>query len=550
MKKLLSVVLVAVTLLSVIGCKKNKDSEIDMNSIYLLGFTKKAQADDCLGNSSASTFQTAMKIDAATVAEKDNKKVLGVRFYLGEGATGGKAFMAYELGNNVAEKDFTFSAAGWQYVIFDTPVEITAGKDIYVGYEAKGSGYFLGVENSNTALMKNSYIYDDGSWATFKSLSLTKYGLCIQAICVGGNYASERQHDLVAENISIKDNVRAGDVVKFTAQVRNAGIKTTGNVTIVCKYGSEVVNKTATNLRNGEVQTLDYTINGIGLDMNQITIQVEEDGVSDDYATDNKATANINVFATDAPERTCILIEEFTSQSCPNCPDGIANLREAIEGMQHPEKAAWIAHHSGYADDIFTMTGDKTIASKLGVNFAPACIIDRMNVKYSSGAAELVWHPGYATSALLDELASIPANATINMNLSFDHSDSTLTVDVTGMSYPNDCYITVVLCQNGYVASQSSGGNDFVHNEIVRAYLTDAVGDKLTLDGDKKYSASYTYTIPASIKGETSKGKEIETDIPNMYVVAFVHGKTANAGAVYNATKANVPLTPPSVIRK
>lgn len=535
MKKILSIVLVAVTLLGVIGCKKDKKDQIDTNSIYLLGYTSSDVADDYVGNNQPSaTFEVAMKLSASTVADKGNKKVIGVRFCLGNGAEGGKAFMAYELGNNVAEKEYTCTADGWQYVIFDTPVDITEGSDIYVGYKVTGSGYFLGVEEGNNRLANNSYIFDKGQW------DLIGFGLCIQAICIGGDYSTERQHDLAVENLNVAGNVRAGDVVKFSADVRNAGVKTTGTVNVVCKYGSETVNESVTGLRNGESKRLNFTINGIGMDVKDITIEVSENDVADERTKDNKVTAGINVFAPDAPERNCILIEEFTSQSCPNCPAGIENLREAIEGMQHPEKAAWVAYHSGYKNDIFTLNGDLIIASRLGISGAPSCVVDRMPAHYGADKAELDWHPGYATSALLDQLAAIPANATIAMNVQLNPIDSTLTIDVNGMSYPNDCYITVLVCQNGIVASQSSGGNNFVHNEVVRAYLTAAEGDKLTLDGDKKYSAHYTYTIPASIKGETSVGKETATDIPNMYVVAFVHGKTSSRSAVYNAIKANI----------
>jgi len=543
MKKILSIFLVAATLLCVIGCDKNgSNGKIDMNSIYLLGQTKKAMSETGLGHSGNNSFKVAVKIPADYVSPKGNKKVMGVRFYVYEGAESGKAFMAYELGTNVAEKAFTYTEGGWQYVVFDEPVTINEGADIYVGYEVSGSGYYIGVEENST-LRGNSYLYEDGSWQTFKTVGISYYGASIQAICVGGDYSSEIQHDVVVENLSVNKNVRAGEVVNFSAEVRNAGIKTTGTINVVAKYGDQVVNETATALRNGESKKFNFTINGIGVDMTKITVEATEADVTDEKTANNKASQDINVYAADAPERVCILIEEFTSQSCPNCPAGIENLREAIAGMQHPEKAAWVAHHSGYADDIFTLTGDKTIATKLGCNFAPACCIDRMEVNYSGSTTELIWHPGYAYSSLLDELASIPANATIAMDVDFDATDSTLTVELNGMSYIHDCYMTVIVCQNGVIASQSNGGSNFEHNEIVRAYMTDAVGDKLTVDEETgAYTAEYSYKIPASISGV--KSTAVATDIPNMYVVAFIHGKTASKGSVYNAIKANIVSAP------
>jgi len=544
MKKILSFLCVAALLISIAGCKK-KSTEIDMNSIYLLGFSKYDRADAYLGNSASGsvTFKVAVKIDAATIAEKGNKKVLGVRCDLGSTAMTGKVFMAYELGNNVAEKNFTFTEGGCQYVLFDAPMDINEGADIYVGYEATGTGYFMGTEYANSTLYKNSYIYDDGSWKTFKNAGITTiYGASIQAICVGGDYASEKQHDVVVENITFDNEYpRCGEKVQFTAEVRNAGVRTTGTVKVTCKYGDVVADGTVTNLRNGESKLLTYTINGITTEMNKITIEVAEDGVTDEKTTNNKVTGELTVYAQDAPERKFILIEQFTGQDCGYCPDGISNMREAIAGMTHPEKAAWIAHHSGYTDDIFTVTGDKKIASALGVQGAPSCSYNRLKVKEpGSSTAELVNDPRSATSAFLDQLAAMPANATINMNVSLNKGDSTLAVTVNGMTYSHDnSYITVILCQDSLIARQSSGGNNFVHNETVRYFMTADLGDKLTVDestGD--YTATYTYKIPAAISGV--KGTAIATNFKNMFVVAFVHGKTSNQGSVYNADKAYI----------
>ena len=549
MKKILSIVLVAVTLFTVIGCEKDpKDnpSSIDQNSIYLLSYTKKAAAETYLGTGNETvTHKAVVKIEAAKVAEKGNKQVIGVRCDIGEGATNGKVFMAYELGTNVAEKEFTYTAGGSQYVIFDTPVEIEQGKDIYVGYEATGSGYFIGTEISNSTLSKNSFMYWDGEWVNFKTLTGQNYGASIEAICVGGDYSSEKQHDVAAENLKVKANARAGEVVNFSVDVRNAGIKTTGNVKVTCKYGSKTVDETVATLRNGESKRFNFTINGIGLDMTKISAEVSEDGVTDENTKNDKTTADINIYAADAPERVCILIEQFTGQDCGYCPDGIKNMREAIAGMDHPEKAAWIAHHSGYMDDDFTVTGDNKIAKALGVNGAPSCSYDRMPVvEAGSSKAVLVCDPRSATSELLNSLAEIPANATIEMDVAFNSNDSTLTVTVNGMSYIHDnSYITIVICQDSLVGRQSNGGTNFVHNETVRHFMTADLGDELTVDdATGNYTATYTYKIPTAITGV--KGKAIATDIPNMHVGAFIHGKpSSKGGSVYNAIKANIPYT-------
>ncbi|MCQ2329610.1 MAG: Omp28-related outer membrane protein [Paludibacteraceae bacterium] len=530
MKKINVMLTLVMAISMLMSCKPTDptENEIDMNSIYLVGNCTGVST--TLGKEGDSYYIVATKLSGVTLQEKA-KKILGVRFYVGDGAVEGSAYVMYELGSNetrIVEKQYSYKEGGWQYVIFDNPVDVTSDADVYIGYEVEGEGYLIGVQEKTT---KGDYIYDGKEWSDFKSQNLKSYSLAIQAICVGGDYSGEKQHNIVVENLNIKQNLRAGEVVTFTAEIRNAGVKTTGKVNVTCTFGSETQNFEITGLRNGETGLVSCTINGVGLDLKSVVVEANEENVTDEVAKDNKVTQSVNVYAADAPSRNRILIEEFTSQSCPNCPAGIENLRKCIAALSNPNKVAWVAHHSGFEDDIFTLTGDKSIASRFGVNFAPGCMIDRMKVTYMKGVTELVWIPGYCTPSLLEELITIPANATISMNAEISMTDSVITVTANGMSYKKDAYITVMLCQNGIIASQSSGGNNFEHGEVVRAYLTQPLGDALTLDEEGNYTSEFEYKLPASIKGVQNKA--INVDIDNMYIVVLVHGK--GTGAVFNS---------------
>lgn len=533
MKKFNLLLMLVMVIFMAMSCKKDepKNEEIDMNSIYLYGNCT-GVVSNTLGpkDGGDAYYIVATKLSGATLQEKA-KKILGVRFFVGDGAVEGSAYVMYELGSNetrIVDKQYSYVEGGWQYVIFDNPVDITSDADVYIGYEVQGSGYLIGVQEKKS---KGDYMFDGKKWNDFKSQGLSSKSLAIQAICVGGDYSAEKQHNIVVENLDMKQNLRAGEVVDFTAEVRNAGVKTTGKVNVKCTFGDETQSFEINGLRNGETKLISCKINGVGLDLKSVAVEASEENVTDEVTKDNKVSQSVNVYAADAPSRNRILIEEFTSQSCPNCPDGIKNLRECIAGLSNPNKVAWVAHHSGYADDIFTLTGDKSIASKFGVDFAPACMIDRMKVTYMKGVTELVWHPGYCTTSLLEELITIPANATLSMNAEISMTDSVITVTANGMSYKKDTYITVMLCQNGIIASQSNGGNNFEHGEVVRAYLTQPLGDGLTLDEEGNYTSEFEYKLPASIKGV--QNKEVNVDIDNMYIVVLVHGK--GSGAVFNS---------------
>ena len=253
----------------------------------------------------------------------------------------------------------------------------------------------------------------------------------------------------------------------------------------------------------------------------------------DDKKTDPQNPAEEEEVYPEIGARNCILLEEFTGQDCGNCPRAIKAIRETIESMPEGNRVAWVAHHSGYLDDDFTLAGDLTIASKFGVNYAPAGILERTKTKLADGNNSYDHIADYFADAdLFNEYLAVPAEASMNLKVKLS-ADNQLTVTVLGKCNPEEAYITVLLCQNGIKARQASGGASYVHNEVVRAYLTPAAGEQLSIDGEKKYKFTTTYQIPESISNKKGT-KSFATDIPNMYVVAFVAGKLASKGAVYN----------------
>lgn len=526
MKKTFYFIVALVAMIAMSACNPENEPQgpIDPNSIYLMGYNKdNGIPTNNLTAGSPISVRAAVMLPGADVAAKA-RQIIGVRFYV-DGCDGGNAFISADLNNIEVTKSFTFEKGGWQYVIFDQPYEVTADHDYYLGYEMVGTT--LGTEKVSGKGKKNFLDQGEG-FETFTELGFGSYTNCIQAICVGGDYSAEKQNGIIIDDLDVKPNMRAGDVVPFSVAIRNAGVKTTGTINVAATVGSETLNATVSGLRNGETKLVNFTIQGVGIDIDKVTVEATEDVAG--KATASKA---INVYAADAPFRTCIFIEEFTSQLCPNCPRAITAIRDAIAQMSDPSKAAWVAHHSGYYNDDFTIQGDLDVASSFGVNYAPAAMFDRMPVP---GETDIAFCPGTSFPFSFDDLAEIPANASIDMDVTY--ADSLLTVTISGKSYKQVAYATVLLCQNGLVRTQSNGGNDFVHGEVVRAYLTAARGDQLTIAADGTYTATYTYTMPAEITGV--EGVSIPTDADNMFVVAAIHGKTADKAPVYNAARANL----------
>ena len=193
------------------------------------------------------------------------------------------------------------------------------------------------------------------------------------------------------------------------------------------------------------------------------------------------------------------LIEEFTGQGCGYCPYGMDCISEF---MANDTNFILILHHYGYQADHFSVTGSKTITSALGVNGAPSAAIDRAKTRTQGGNA-IVFHPSYLPSASKDQFEQ-ETYASVNIANAYDPETRQLTVTVSGAICKNEhpqLNITVIVKESGMIDTQSDyyntyeGWQEFRHCNAVRAILTAAKGDALSVDPTRHYSVTYTTTL-------------------------------------------------------
>jgi hypothetical protein len=334
--------------------------------------------------------------------------------------------------------------------------------------------------------------------------------------------------------------------MNVTCEVRSAGIKKTGAIEVTCTFGSASVSATVSDsLMNGQSAVVVFpaitapTAGGV----NNLVISAEETGVTDAVINDNEVRKSLRVYS-ETVERNCLLIEQFTGQTCPNCPAGSKQMATAIDQMADP-RVVWVAHHYGYQEDLFTLSESATIGMSLGVNAAPMCNINRAPRDYGLGTEALIWHPGYATKEILEMALVEPGLATLNIARTYNADTRELTVEVKGRSIEKEAYITAIVTQSGIEAQQSGATGTYLHNNAPRKFLTTAKGNKLELDAEGNYVATFTYTIPEKV-GSFACLPE------NMQVVAFIHGDISNEveRLVYNADAVTVvPATEAEVMR-
>lgn len=225
------------------------------------------------------------------------------------------------------------------------------------------------------------------------------------------------------------------------------------------------------------------------------------------------------------------LIEEFTGQTCTNCPYMAYYLDLAREESGIPH--VYVAHHAGYSDDAFTTQADKDLLYLFGDQgtFNPAVTYNR---SYLTGEnyAVLGAHNEPSSSNYIDDLTEAseqPAMAKVLVDA--DLADGQLTCRVYGQVNRSIAAGTVPVYLTAYVIEDSlttdiypQWGLDvddipeeavkrFRHNGVIRKSLTtNSLGDQLTFDSE----ANFDVTFPAVSISDAWNWK-------NCQVVAFVH---------------------------
>lgn len=192
------------------------------------------------------------------------------------------------------------------------------------------------------------------------------------------------------------------------------------------------------------------------------------------------------------------LIEEFTGQGCGYCPYGMDGIHSFVGNDSN-----WILilHHYGYQADKFSVSGSKTITSALHVNGAPSMAIDRAKVNYGEGKGT-VFHPGYLPETSKAQFETT-TYASLRISNTYDAASRELKVNVSGYiryeGHPN-LYLTVLVKESGMINTQADyyytyeGWEEFRHTNAVRAFLSEAKGDEITVSKGK-YSAAYSIEL-------------------------------------------------------
>ena len=261
---------------------------------------------------------------------------------------------------DVATKEASYFAPGWNYVKFDEPVEIDATEAISLVYHAVVSANAFpaaldATPLSATADEGKAYCYYEGGFddlATFTTSQgqrpYADLGHPVMKLFIGEDDQYLALNATMDMYNYVDRYVPNGEECDITVMFSNASFTTIDNVTLACEINGEKTEETITFspalAANSMTQySFKYTADK-DYDISYSIAQIN----GETYSNEMNIPLNYAIQPYDASktvDRT-ILIEKFTGQDCGFCPGGEQSIQAAIKG--HEDRVARIDHHAGY----------------------------------------------------------------------------------------------------------------------------------------------------------------------------------------------------------
>lgn len=425
------------------------------------------------------------------------------------------------------------SEQGWNLVQLETPYEINLpeGYRLRIGFDYLQSGSAKPISAVKTGTIYPTLCYFGNKWT---NLGVDVYGnVSLQCIAENDNFP---QYIIRATDFINKTNLKTGDDVTFSFAARNLGVTTInpGELTFDVAIDGNVVKTFSNPVAIGnEKVTINEFIGSEGLVAGLHTITVTATTLKGEAIEEPIVMSGQFTNFDFGFSRQKRLVEQFTSTGCTYCPQGSANIQNLCNMR---DDIAWVSIHENMGNtDPFRTAQTDSITSLQGIDGFPEGTFDRTvgiegaNYVY----AVLTNLQASRMSTFLDNISEIPSWATVNVNSTYDAATREAIITIDGDLVPNyedfmgsDSRLTVYITEDGLVAPQVSGGNDYVHNNVLRQAVGGVKGVALKKTGDA-YKNEFTVTIPT------------EWDADKLSVVAFISRPLGNALNDIYVTNAN-----------
>lgn len=533
MKKQYCISIIHLLLLSVIpGISYGQEEMADF--IYTGNTVRYSQSSPV--GSGSDTLGGAVRLTPDKLKLLKGNSITAIRFYqTGTEVEYAKVFVTGSLENQTYdyEQPVTTLVSGWNEIELSQPFPIN-GTELFIGYEIKAQKPGLGT-NLNPENGLNDWYLHDGKW---DHIGDTR-ALCITGI-VRGDKLPRYNIRIVATDLPFHRYEQTGQPFNLKASVFNEAAETICNATLqVSVNGNELVTKTVTGLHIPYLSSDTIRIDGITIpeegEFTCVLTVTKLNGQQDLDMSNNSDTGKI--FSRQTFVRRQILIENFSTERCSNCPEGDRKIENAIEGNP---LISMVTHHCGFGTDDFTIDESKAYTCFYKTEFAPAFMLDRRNLGPQGGKDQYgnSHTPVAAIRSNLAELIGyalkVPAFATIELEAGYDEKSRKLTISTRGQSIlplpGKDSRLNIFITEDSVPAIRQNGAKgSYLHNHAVRRVLTGTWGEAIGLE--EGFSNRHETVLPEKWNAK------------NINVVAFLSNydeSDVNNRIIYNSAAAQL----------
>lgn len=413
---------------------------------------------------------------------------------------------------------------GWNRVGLEQPYDITTdGSGLYVGYSFHQKSSSVGL--SVVALPQENGLFvklgTDAEWTDRSNEGV----LAIEALVYGDHLP---KYNLVLKSLSVQPvYVMDKGTLTFSATLRNIATATITGFDAKCTIdGAVYTAHIDETIAYNEEKTVSFTIRPENIVSNEpakrtVTVEITNLAEGDDEnPDDNVMSAEFEIVEHDFTRN--VLIEEFTTELCPNCPRVAGQLADVLADENYNGIVNVICHHSGYYTDWLTIPAANDylwLYNMGGSTFAPALLVDRVTRTYLSNQNEKspIYMPSSADDIrrVVDTRMLDVAFVSLDINAEMDSANaSKVTVTVTGERIKenfttNPPRICVTLFENNITPrSQAGATTGFTHQHVERA-VNSTWGDVIEWDGN-----SYSYTCELALRADYNR--------ENLGILAYV----------------------------
>lgn len=212
---------------------------------------------------------------------------------------------------------------------------------------------------------------------------------------------------------------------------------------------------------------------------------------------------NDRLIEVDKPQaQRAVLIEDFTGQWCPNCPNAATEIESLME-TYGSDVVIPVAIHSGpqgfqggtaEIPGLMTDLGNEYY-NKYGIDYQPQGVIDKGNKQaYTAWAAAVraeLQKTALLSIAIDNDFAETTRQLTIRTTL-------TSVKGIDGVSGKLQLWLVEDGIKSIQIMPDGSYNQGYIHNHVFRDAVNGTWGEEVSMTENTPTETTHTYTIPAS----------------------------------------------------